>query len=92
MTGGATSAEAEDDELIRLMTNLTWLFSSPQAFHSLSMREDADRGRSTPLHCSTSASCRLILRQVRSSDFSDRAGLLLTASCWLAFLSALTKA
>ena len=75
VTGGATRVEADEDDEIRLMTNFTWDFSSPQAFHNFSIRDEPERGRSTPLHCSTRASWRLILRHVRSSDFSDLAGL-----------------
>ena len=54
---------------------ITWFFSSPQAFQSLSILDWAERGLSTPRHCSTNASWRLIFRQASSSDFSDLGAL-----------------
>ena len=54
---------------------ITWFFSSPQAFHSFSILDWAERGLSTPRHCSTNASWRLIFRQASSSDFSDLGAL-----------------
>ena len=80
VTGNLVEEEEVD---ILLTTNLTSFLSSPHACHNFKILDVLASGRSTPLHCSTSASCRLMSLEVDPSP--SRSSLAFT------FRSALTR-